>query len=144
MTKLKAFPFDAENPLGGDHEFYAPDDAVDYVEGETFEMLVEKVDRIRFGDSYRYGMLASNWVGTNTQGEINQEVYDQEKALETPIAGFWVVTERDLNLAQSVWPEDGCGNDSATYRCNASAKRILEQACIGVVNSSGFSERPTV
>jgi len=112
MTKLKAFPFDAENPLGGDHEFYAPDDAVDFVEGDTFEMLVEKVD--------------------------------QEKALETPIVGFWVVTERDLNLAQSVWPEDGCGNDSATYRCNASAKRIIEQACIGVVNSSGFSERPTV
>ena len=133
MSKLKAFPFDAENPLGGDHEFYAPDDAVDFVEGDTFEVLVDRVDRIRFDDINR--MLAS--------GEINQEQFDQEKALETPIAGFWVVTERDLNLAQSVWPEDGCWNDSATYRCNASAKRILEKACIGVVNGSGFCASPT-
>lgn len=124
MTRLMAFPYDAEDPLGGDHEFFAPDDAVDFVEGDTYDVLVEKINSSRLIDANK--ALAS--------GDISQEMYDAEVEYELSIrptiAGFWVVTEQTCSLAAAVWPECGCDTDSATYECNSAAKRILKQAAV--------------
>jgi hypothetical protein len=130
MSKLKAFPYDAEDPLGGDHEFCAPGDAVDFVEGDTYEMLVDKINSSRLADVDK--ALAS--------GEISQEMYDAEVDYELSvrptIAGFWVVTEQTCSLAAAVWPQCGCDTDSATYQCNSAAKRILKKAAVGEIRAA--------
>ena len=126
---MKAFPFDAEDPLGGDHEFYAPDDAIDYKEGDSFDVLVERKNAERY--SYAMEQLA--------EGTITQEEYEEEVANSVQIIGFWLIEDDKLALVSSVWED--CGNDSATYQCNAAAKRLVQKLSTAIITASAFAER---
>lgn len=126
---MKAFPFDAEDPLGGDHEFYAPDDAIDYNEGDSFDVLVKRKNAERF--SYDMQKLA--------EGTITQEEFDEDVANSVQIIGFWLIEEDQLALASLAWGD--CGNDSATYRCNAAAKRIVQKLSTAIITESAKAER---
>lgn len=128
---MKAFPYDAEDPLGGDHEFYAPDDAIEYNEGDTFETLVERKNSERFKE----------YIDALASGEISQEEYDEEVEFAEEIAGFWLVEEDKLELAALVWPNGGCGTDSATYQCNHSAKRIIRDSAVADITDAGITYR---
>jgi len=126
MANLYAFPYDSIDPLGGDHEFYVPDDAIEYNEGDTFETLVARKNSERFQE----------YADALASGELSQEAYDDEVELATDIAGFWLIEEDKLKLAASVWPADGCANDSETYECNHSAKSIIQRSAVADITAT--------
>ena len=116
---MKAMPFD-DNKFGGDHEFYAPGAEVDYNDGDSFETLVARVDANRF------------------EG-FNEEELAEEKEYETKVTGFWLIQDADLETISAVWPDDGCRNDTATYVCNAAAKRICSRLAFAELTSEGIT-----
>ena len=122
---MKAFPFDAENPLGGDHTWYVGDDHVEYNEGDTFEKLETEVNAEQYAD----------WLGEDWEQVIRDDPEAIEDAYLEKIAGFWIVTDETYETAKLVFPEH-IGRDGVLYQANHSAKCILKERAVKIITAS--------
>ncbi len=109
---MKAMPFDKDEPIRGDSEFYAPDSAVDYNEGDTFETL-----RTRYIQ----------------KEELVYSLTEPTDGLVESLGGFWVIEDSVLDQTHDMWPIGGCRRDGEVYATNRVVKVFLRGQAIKTI-----------
>jgi hypothetical protein len=118
----KLFALAHDCTLDGDSAFYAPDDRIEFKEGQTIRdvrlALHERRVKLDTGDEKISPALLRDII------DETNETYTNE------IKGAWVVTEDTIELLKEIWEAIDPGNDSATYRANHLCKHMAKKFAI--------------
>jgi len=107
--KLFVIPYGADK-FEGDSGFYCPEPYFNYKVGMTLEDVRQA------------------WVKHTANGCGKEELAEIE-VQSKDIKGAWVVDQKGINASGAVWNSDP-GNDGAVYRCNKTAKHVVDEICV--------------
>jgi len=113
MTNEQLFAFPHDNYVGDGGLDLEPNLFVPVEKGMAFEELRER-------------WLEHAWAKLGPSGHC---LYEKRTELENEfvqnVAGFFVFEKSAFETAMGVFPKDGVGSDSALYRLQSAAKRVL-------------------